>query len=125
MSQAQDCAAAWEAAIVSRVDLNVLADYGMQPSLLYQLVAWNPQSSKFLQAGDHAAAWEAAIVNRVDLNVLVDYAWPAFLDAAPAFVASVAADSDIADLLAALKPGSVVAADGLYAGMATEVHLNV
>ena len=32
-------------------------------------------------------------------------------------ICQVANDSDIADLLAALKPGSVVAADGLYAGM--------
>lgn len=38
--------------------------------------------------------------------------------AAGVFVAAVANDSDIADLIAALKPGSVVAADGLYAGMA-------
>lgn len=35
------------------------------------------------------------------------------------FAASVAADSDIADLLAALKLGSVVAPDGLYAAMAS------
>lgn len=71
-----------------------------------------------LQEGDYAAAWESAITSRVDLNCLVDFAWPAFLSAAGAFVAAVANDSDIADLIAALKPGSVVAADGLYAGMA-------
>lgn len=40
------------------------------------------------------------------------------LAAAGAFVAAVADDSDIADLMAALQPGSLVAADGLYAGMA-------
>ena len=40
------------------------------------------------------------------------------LAAASSFVASVGSDSDIADLIAALQPGSVVAADGLYAGMA-------
>ena len=42
----------------------------------------------------------------------------AALAAAGAFVAAVGSDSDIADLIAALQPGSVVAADGLYAGMA-------
>lgn len=42
----------------------------------------------------------------------------AVLAAASAFVAAVASDSDIADLIAALQPGSVIAADGLYAGMA-------
>jgi len=59
-----------------------------------------------------------AIASRVDLNCLVDFGWPSFLGAAGAFVESVASDSDIADLLAALRPGSVVAPGGLYEGMA-------
>jgi hypothetical protein len=33
-------------------------------------------------------------------------------------VTAVGSDSDVADLIAALQPGSVIAADGLYAGMA-------
>eukprot|EP00887_Chlorella_sp_A99_P002271 scaffold10.g2271.t1 len=80
-----------------------------------------PAIASALDAGDYASAWALATTNRCDLNLLVDHAWPAFLAAAPAFVAQasgrcVPGDQDIADLLSALTDGpSTIAPGGVYA----------
>ena len=70
-----------------------------------------------LDAVDYGLAWRLATENRLDLNVLVDHAWPVFLRRAPAFIAAVADDQALCDLLAALRPGSTAAPGGLYGGL--------
>ncbi|GLI58497.1 hypothetical protein VaNZ11_000228 [Volvox africanus] len=69
-----------------------------------------------LRRRDFAEAFRLACVQRVDLNLLVDYGWPSFLTAAASFVAVVSRPSDLCDLLFALRPGSVLAEGGAYAG---------
>ncbi|KXZ43844.1 hypothetical protein GPECTOR_79g123 [Gonium pectorale] len=69
-----------------------------------------------LRAGQYGEAWRLAAVQRVDLNLLVDYQWPAFLSATAAFTAAVRRPADLCDLLFALRPGSVLAEGGAYAG---------
>ncbi|GIL52022.1 hypothetical protein Vafri_7984, partial [Volvox africanus] len=69
-----------------------------------------------LRRRDFAEAFRLASVQRVDLNLLVDYGWPSFLTAAASFVAVVSRPSDLCDLLFALRPGSVLAEGGAYAG---------
>ncbi|GIL71049.1 hypothetical protein Vretimale_4117 [Volvox reticuliferus] len=69
-----------------------------------------------LRRRDFAEAFRLASVQRVDLNLLVDYGWPSFLAAAASFVAAVPRPSDLCDLLFALRPGSVLAEGGAYAG---------
>lgn len=46
----------------------------------------------------------------------MDYGWPNFLTSAPSFVAAVPRPTDLCDLLFTLRPGSVLAAGGVYAG---------
>ncbi|KAL6778833.1 hypothetical protein ACKKBF_B04435 [Auxenochlorella protothecoides x Auxenochlorella symbiontica] len=69
-----------------------------------------------LAAGDVAAAWALATQQRVDLNLLVDARWPRVLHDAPRFLAALGEDQAVADLLSALRPGSVLAPGGVYAG---------
>ncbi|KAK2076905.1 hypothetical protein QBZ16_005133 [Prototheca wickerhamii] len=70
-----------------------------------------------LRRGDFRAAWSLAVEQRVDLNLLVDAHWPRFLSRADAFVRALDGDQAVADVLAALRPGSVLAPGGLYANV--------
>lgn len=84
---------------------------------------WLPQRgciclARRVQEGDYGAAWAAAVAARVDLNCLVDFGWPALPAAAAAFLATVPAPADVADLLAALSPSDCTAPGAIYAGMA-------
>lgn len=71
-----------------------------------------------LVAGEYAPAAAAVATHRLDPNLLVDVGWPAFLEAAPAYVAAVVDDATISDLLRALNPSSTVAPGGLYSWVA-------
>ena len=80
-----------------------------------RLWQYNTSFVKLLaQAHDYREAWRLATVNRLDLNAIVDYRWPRFLQHASTFVAAVADDQPISDLLAALKVGNICAVGGLY-----------
>ncbi|KAI8469194.1 MAG: IKI3 family-domain-containing protein [Monoraphidium minutum] len=70
-----------------------------------------------LRGGAFREAWRIAAEQRLDLNLLVDDRWPAFLSEAPTLVEAIADPSDLCDLLFALKPTSVLAPGGLYAGI--------
>jgi elongator complex protein 1 len=75
-----------------------------------------PALAAELDAGRFAAAWALAAANRLDLNVLVDHRWPRFLTQASQFAREVGSDLALAELLAALTPGSTAAEGGIYAG---------
>lgn len=52
----------------------------------------------------------------------VDYQWPSFLHHVHDFVAQVSSPSALCELLAALRPGSVTAPGGMYAGLPTALQ---
>lgn len=72
-----------------------------------------------LSRHDYHRAWTLATSQRVDLNLIVDYAWPSFLDHAGEFLGALGktAGEDACELMLALRPGSVLAPGGPYAGL--------